>query len=61
MVYVLAPGTDPPRALAREVRTGLDSEKEVQILSGLGLAERVIVEGNAFLEDGQAVRPAGSP
>jgi multidrug efflux pump subunit AcrA (membrane-fusion protein) len=64
-LFVLAPGADPPRAMLRRVRTGLGGGlsrgEEVQILSGLEPGESVVVEGNAFLEDGQAVRPARAP
>lgn len=64
-LFVLAPGADPPRVTLRRVRTGLGGGlsrgEEVQILSGLEAGELVVVEGNAFLEDGQAVRPAHTP
>jgi HlyD family secretion protein len=49
------------RASAREVRTGLESLEEVQIVSGLAEGERVVVEGNAFLEEGEPVRVVESP
>jgi RND family efflux transporter MFP subunit len=39
-----------------EVKTGLSGDGYVQILSGLAGTESVVVEGNAFLEDGQTVR-----
>ena len=42
-------------ASARSVVQGLSGAAEVQILSGLDLQDRVIVEGNSFLEDGQPV------
>lgn len=61
LVFVLAPGGDPPRASARPVRLGLEAGEQVQVLSGLSLEDRLIVEGNAFLEDGQAVRPVQTP
>jgi hypothetical protein len=35
--------------------TGLSDAAEVQILSGIDLQDRVIVEGNSFLEDGQPI------
>jgi HlyD family secretion protein len=61
LVFVLAPGVDPPRAVGRQVRTGIGGDEEVQVLSGLSLEDRIIVEGNAFLEDGQAVRLVHTP
>jgi RND family efflux transporter MFP subunit len=42
-------------ASARTVISGLTSATEVQILSGIDPKERVIVEGNTFLEDGQPI------
>jgi multidrug efflux pump subunit AcrA (membrane-fusion protein) len=42
-------------ASARKVVPGLSSATEVQILSGIDLRDRVIVEGNSFLEEGQPI------
>ena len=46
-----------PNALAsaRDVVPGLSDAAEVQILSGVDLQDRVIVEGNSFLENGQPI------
>jgi HlyD family secretion protein len=41
-----------------EVRTGLSDDESTQILSGLSDSDRVVSEGNAFLEDGEKVVPA---
>ena len=42
-------------ASARKVVAGLSGANEVQILSGIGPEDRLIVEGNSFLEDGQSI------
>jgi len=39
----------------RTIKTGIESEGAVQVLEGLAVGERVVVDGNAFLEDGQRV------
>jgi HlyD family secretion protein len=39
----------------RRLATGIESEGLVQVLEGLEGGERVVVDGNAFLEDGQRV------
>ncbi len=51
-------GTGPWRARFAPVRTGTEAAGRLQVLSGLTGEELVIVEGAAFLEDGQAVAPA---
>jgi RND family efflux transporter MFP subunit len=43
-------------ARQREVRVGLSTPGVVEIVEGIALGDLVIVEGNAFLEDGQRVR-----
>ncbi|RKX78044.1 MAG: hypothetical protein DRP87_07405 [Spirochaetes bacterium] len=43
-------------AVMQVVETGLRSGDVIQIVSGVDPDERIIVEGNAFLEDGQEVR-----
>jgi HlyD family secretion protein len=39
----------------RAVRTGIEGDGVVQVLEGLSDGDRVVVDGNAFLEDGQRV------
>lgn len=46
-------------ALRRSVRTGLNSEGRVEILSGLDAGEPVVVAGNNALRDGAEVRVIG--
>jgi HlyD family secretion protein len=46
-----------PTARFLPVTTGIESGTVVQIVEGLDGGERVIVEGNAFLEDGEPVEP----
>jgi HlyD family secretion protein len=50
-VFVIDGGTARFRALA----TGIEAGGAVQVLAGLAGGERVVVDGNAFLEDGQQV------
>lgn len=52
-------GAGSPLASFRETGIGLRTESQVQVLSGLGEQDLVIVEGNAFLEDGQAMTVGG--
>ncbi len=54
-VFVVA--GEPPAARFLSVETGIESGPSVQVLGGIEETDRVIVEGNAFLEDGQAVEP----
>ncbi|GEP03921.1 efflux RND transporter periplasmic adaptor subunit [Methylobacterium oxalidis] len=42
---------------AREVRTGLSNDDDVEIRSGLGAGERVVARAGSFLRDGDRVRP----
>lgn len=52
----------PDRAAAarfREVVLGLRDGSKTQVLQGLAETDFVIIEGNAFLDDGQAVAPQG--
>jgi RND family efflux transporter MFP subunit len=44
----------------REIRVGIQDGESAEILEGVGEADWVVVEGNAFLEDGQAVEAAES-
>jgi HlyD family secretion protein len=48
-------------AREREVLTGLSGPGAIEILRGVSPADRLVVEGNAFLEDGQAVLVAEEP
>jgi HlyD family secretion protein len=43
----------------RAVGTGIETDEEVQVLEGLAEDDRVVIEGNAFLEDGQRVAVGG--
>jgi HlyD family secretion protein len=45
----------PAVARFRELRLGLEDSTSAQVLEGLEGSESVVAEGNAFLEDGQAV------
>lgn len=54
-VFVVQDGT----ALRRAVRTGLNSEGRVEILSGLNEGDPVVVAGNNGLRDGAEVRVVG--
>ncbi len=54
-VFVLLPGTDPPRVQVRPVRTGGQADERVEILDGLRPGERVAVRGAGWLTDGAAV------
>ncbi len=51
-VFVIGPGS---RAVFREVTVGIRDDAQAQLLQGLGEADLVIQEGNAFLEEGQRV------
>jgi multidrug efflux pump subunit AcrA (membrane-fusion protein) len=55
IVFVVGGSGQEAVAYAREVVPGLSDAAEVQILSGIDLQDRVIVEGNSFLEDGQPI------
>ena len=64
VVFVAGADTaeQPPVARALPVTTGIRADGYVEITSGLIGTERVVVEGNAFLEDGQRVREiSGAP
>jgi RND family efflux transporter MFP subunit len=54
-VFVAEGNGDNAVASARPVVIGLSNAAEVQILSGIDPQERIIVEGNAFLEEGQSI------
>jgi HlyD family secretion protein len=43
----------------RALKTGIEDGGMVQVLQGLADGERVVVDGNAFLEDGQRVSVGG--
>jgi multidrug efflux pump subunit AcrA (membrane-fusion protein) len=46
-----------PLARFREIVPGIRTQEEIEILQGLTGGERIVVEGNAFLEEGQRVTP----
>jgi len=45
-----------PVAVLKRIEVGISDDSIVQILAGLNGTEKVISQGNAFLEDGQEVR-----
>ena len=55
-VFIVEPGSNPV-ARFREIAAGNRTQGEVEIVRGLDGGERIVVEGNAFLEDGQRVAP----
>jgi HlyD family secretion protein len=55
IVFVVEGSEGRAVASARTVEPGLLGTTEVQILSGIDPRDRVIVEGNSFLEDGQPI------
>ena len=59
IVFVVEGSGQTAVASARTVVPGLSSAAEVQILSGIDPEDRVIVEGNSFLEEGQRIEVLG--
>lgn len=57
-VFVLE-GAD--RVAQRKVRTGRRSAEQVEILEGVGPADRVVASGAGFLADGDTVRVVAAP
>ncbi|MDD4341761.1 MAG: efflux RND transporter periplasmic adaptor subunit [Kiritimatiellae bacterium] len=57
VVFVVQEG----RAVAREVTTGLQNDAWTEILSGLDVGEKVIIEGQTQLHDGMAIEVLSSP
>jgi HlyD family secretion protein len=55
LVFVVEGFGEEAVARARTVVTGLSNAAEVQIASGIEAEDRVIVEGNSFLEEGQPI------
>jgi HlyD family secretion protein len=55
VVFVVEGSGRSAVASARKVVPGLTNAAEVQILSGIDPEDRVIVEGNSFLEEGQSI------
>jgi HlyD family secretion protein len=58
-VFVVETGNSE-HARMREISVGLRSDGVVEVLGGLEEADRVVTDGNAFLEDGQLVRIIGT-
>lgn len=58
-VWVVAQRDGKPEVQERIVQTGLEFDGVVEVSSGLESGERVVVEGNESLRDGQAVRILG--
>jgi RND family efflux transporter MFP subunit len=56
-VFVVDPGTGTATRVA--IRTGRISGERVEVLDGLALGQQVVIDGAAFLDDGEAVRIAG--
>jgi len=56
LVFVATGSGKDARASARDASVGIASPGEVQIVSGIDPGEQVIVEGNAFLENGQWIQ-----
>jgi membrane fusion protein (multidrug efflux system) len=47
------------KAVQRKIKTGLESEGKIQILSGINPGEQIVIAGNEKLKDGMAVRVQG--
>ena len=45
------------RVVAREVRTGLSDDDDIEIRDGVDAGERVVAKAGSFLRDGDPVRP----
>ena len=58
VVYVVAPGEDVARRVA--VQIGRLVGERVEVLGGLAGGERVVIDGAAYLRDGQPVRVLGA-
>jgi multidrug efflux pump subunit AcrA (membrane-fusion protein) len=56
IVYVIEGSGETTAARRREVTTGLENEEMVEITGGIGTGDRVVVEGQTFLSDGDPVR-----
>lgn len=56
-VYVVQDG----KAVSRIVETGIESGRQIEIVSGLKPGEKVVVAGNEKLKDGMAVQTADTP
>ena len=57
--YLNGNPVDTPRVEMREVITGVNVDREVEITNGLKPGESVVVQGQQFLTDGAAVRVIG--
>jgi RND family efflux transporter MFP subunit len=55
IVWVVESGGDNPQVVERRVVTGLEFEGQVEIREGLTAGDRVVVEGNEALQNGQRV------
>jgi membrane fusion protein (multidrug efflux system) len=60
IVFVVEGSGQGAVAAVRRVMIGLTSAAEVQVLSGIDPDDRVIVEGNTFLEEGQRIGVLGA-
>jgi HlyD family secretion protein len=55
-VFIVDSGSEPS-ARFRQIVPGIRTQEEAEVLQGLADGERIVVEGNAFLEEGQRVNP----
>ncbi len=54
-VFVVVEGEDGPRAELRPVRTGRSDDHAIEILDGVAVGERVVIDGQFALRDGAPV------
>lgn len=59
-VLKLLDSSATPRVALLQVTVGRRSDREVEVLSGVALTDRLVVQGAGFLNDGDIVRVAGS-
>ncbi len=59
VVYVVIEDGADARVVARPVRTGQRREGQAMILEGIGTDDRIVIEGGAFLSDGDLIRVVG--
>lgn len=60
-VFRLADGSNTPRVSRQEVTTGRRQGDEVEILRGVGEADRIVAQGAGFLGDNDVVRVDAAP
>ncbi|MBP7461986.1 MAG: efflux RND transporter periplasmic adaptor subunit [Candidatus Delongbacteria bacterium] len=47
------------KAMARSIKTGIEANNRIQIISGIQPGDKIIVAGNEKLKDGVPIRPVG--